>query len=551
MGECCPTTGGQWLSCCCNKGPHYSCPPPEQFPTPAPHNGEPVYDGIDLEATYNEITKVFQRMNLGPRDMAALIGAGHGAGAASLEGGAYHGQWVPPQFPMGSQFFKFLNNHAGGWCAVKSSDTGSALFVAGGPKGVPPAKEYSPMPDSPFCSNSTTEGTLCCKDPSKQVGRPDYVDLPTIDYNSIVTVHGAKNGDAGAAAMMPCDFMLQYGTDTYAYVQQWHNNSALFYSQFSNAWNMLTTNGVSLLCPDINLPFQPSLSSECKARFGNDTQYYTLWRSLKQDLSNTVSEHHEKCISDRSFHCATTFFRLGWHISGTFDPSPVPGTDAYAGGRTGGSDASCIYKACSNADGCGGCLCSTVLTIQQFQQEMLDKYPSLNPSQADLVILAAGIAGELLSLNNVNLEFQPGRRDVDLSVAECHQLGSRLPAPAYFTSMSRDRRALIKLYDATQGPRWLRSDGWDTAASPCEWHGVTCADAPTRGATPDLVRRRGPAAGPREVRGGRRVVGLSLPANRLDGPADAVRGLTALTRLDLSGNPLSGSGAAALPDFAR
>merc|ERR1719150_2898976 len=43
-------------------------------------NAEPIYNTIDLEATYIETKKIFQRMNLTVQDMVALIAAGHGSG---------------------------------------------------------------------------------------------------------------------------------------------------------------------------------------------------------------------------------------------------------------------------------------------------------------------------------------------------------------------------------------------------------------------------------------------------------------------------------------
>ena len=40
-------------------------------------------------------------------------------------------------------------------------------------------------------------------------------------------------------------------------------------------------------------------------------------------------------------------------------------------------------------------------------------------------------------------------------------------------SDSADREALIKLYNATNGPRWVNNGNWGTDAPLNEWHGVT------------------------------------------------------------------------------
>jgi hypothetical protein len=77
---------------------------------------------------------------------------------------------------------------------------------------------------------------------------------------------------------------------------------------------------------------------------------------------------------------------------------------------------------------------------------------------------------------------------------------------------------LVELYNATGGASWNDSTGWPmaTAAAPCDWHGVVCANG--------------------------HVVELALAANRLTGVLPgALGGLAALADLDLAGNHLEGA----------
>ena len=91
------------------------------------------------------------------------------------------------------------------------------------------------------------------------------------------------------------------------------------------------------------------------------------------------------------------------------------------------------------------------------------------------------------------------------------------------SNTAADRAALVALYEATDGPNWVNSDGWLTDASMGEWYGVTT-----------------------DVAG--RVVGLDLTGDPSSGTLHGLRGslpaelgnLASLTRLDLSINGLSG-----------
>ena len=83
-----------------------------------------------------------------------------------------------------------------------------------------------------------------------------------------------------------------------------------------------------------------------------------------------------------------------------------------------------------------------------------------------------------------------------------------------------DRAALVALYEATDGPRWVRSDKWLTSAPLGEWHGVW-ADSRGRVVALDLTSGN---------------IGLGLAGEI---PADLAK-LTSLNLLDLRGNDLTG-----------
>jgi hypothetical protein len=72
----------------------------------------------------------------------------------------------------------------------------------------------------------------------------------------------------------------------------------------------------------------------------------------------------------------------------------------------------------------------------------------------------------------------------------------------------------IAIYEATDGPSWVRSDGWSTGEDPCTFHGISCTDG--------------------------RVTAISLPDNGLSGalPPD-LGSLTDLRTLDVRGNRLT------------
>ncbi|CAM9469765.1 unnamed protein product [Chrysoparadoxa australica] len=85
-----------------------------------------------------------------------------------------------------------------------------------------------------------------------------------------------------------------------------------------------------------------------------------------------------------------------------------------------------------------------------------------------------------------------------------------LPCPA------GEIRALMSLYEATNGQHWKKNDGWGTRRPLSEWSGVTVNEE-------------------------EHVVVLDLGAGRLRGPIPAVLGkLKHLTRLQLLYNKLSG-----------
>lgn len=96
-----------------------------------------------------------------------------------------------------------------------------------------------------------------------------------------------------------------------------------------------------------------------------------------------------------------------------------------------------------------------------------------------------------------------------------------LAAQSMFAAVStRERNALIAIYNATGGPSWFNSSNWNGApGTECTWAGVTC-DFPKRA-----------------------VVGLRLNGNNLSGtmPGVALADLTNLQSINMSGNALTGA----------
>ena len=90
-----------------------------------------------------------------------------------------------------------------------------------------------------------------------------------------------------------------------------------------------------------------------------------------------------------------------------------------------------------------------------------------------------------------------------------------------------DRAALVSLYNATGGTRWIIDTNWLSDAPMGEWHGVTTDD-------------------------GGRVTELRLRENNLNGRIPtAVGNLTAVTRLDFQDNGLTGSIPASLGNLSN
>jgi len=91
---------------------------------------------------------------------------------------------------------------------------------------------------------------------------------------------------------------------------------------------------------------------------------------------------------------------------------------------------------------------------------------------------------------------------------------------------AEERRALVALFDATDGNHWKNHDGWlGPVGSECTWHGIWCE---SRVPEPTMA-----------------VLGLELSENNLDGQIpEALGDLIHLQSLSLVGNHLSGR----LPD---
>ncbi len=100
-------------------------------------------------------------------------------------------------------------------------------------------------------------------------------------------------------------------------------------------------------------------------------------------------------------------------------------------------------------------------------------------------------------------------------------------------------RALVALYEATNGPGWRSQSGWLTATAACTWAGVTCEDGHVVDLGLPQNGLRGPL--PPALGGLARLRSLSLDGNRLTGPLpETLFQLRRLSHLSLSRNRLSG-----------
>lgn len=114
---------------------------------------------------------------------------------------------------------------------------------------------------------------------------------------------------------------------------------------------------------------------------------------------------------------------------------------------------------------------------------------------------------------------------------------SGVTGSAKITVADLDRAALAALFNATDGPNWINSDGWLTDEPLGTWHGV---DADASGRVVRLV-----LGGQRDSESGQNV------PHGLDGPIPPELGnLTRLQLLDLANNELSGPIPSELGDLA-
>merc|ERR1712032_1498831 len=170
----------------------------------------------------------------------------------------------------------------------------------------------------------------------------------------LIQVPGTYHGTAGAAAMLPTDFMLQYSPETNQYVNRWAGNGGAFQRAFVEAWQKLTENGVQRLCPEIS-SINSTVGDYCVNDPTGKANYFAAWGAIKDAVQHNLTQIPSACQSVASTYCLTSVFRMGFHISGTFDPNPVKGSETYAFGLHGSSEGQCYLGVCSGYDGCGGC----------------------------------------------------------------------------------------------------------------------------------------------------------------------------------------------------
>ena len=157
-----------------------------------------------------------------------------------------------------------------------------------------------------------------------------------------------------------------------------------------------------------------------------------------------------------------------------------------------------------------------------------------------------GLSGRIpFSLLSVSLEaFHYG--DTDLCVppeqtfhAWLNGIQSHDGTDVRCTPLS-DRDILVALFDATDGNRWIHTDGWHTHAALGEWHGVQ-TDRSDRVTALDLGRNNLSGSIPPELGSLDYLTTLRLNGNELSGPVPRELGILGnLTSLHLSSNGLSG-----------
>jgi Leucine-rich repeat (LRR) protein len=123
---------------------------------------------------------------------------------------------------------------------------------------------------------------------------------------------------------------------------------------------------------------------------------------------------------------------------------------------------------------------------------------------------------------------------------------SPLRAPLAFTCSAVtdipriECEALVRLYNETNGPNWIKRDGWLVANTACSWQGVICADGHV--VQVDLFSNQLSGAIPAALSDLTNLRMLYLDSNELHGPIPAQLGsLANLQELDLSANQLSGA----------
>jgi Leucine-rich repeat (LRR) protein len=127
---------------------------------------------------------------------------------------------------------------------------------------------------------------------------------------------------------------------------------------------------------------------------------------------------------------------------------------------------------------------------------------------------------------------------VRLVVAICLLL---LPLSAMAAIPDQERTALIDLYNATFGQRWLSNSGWmDSAGTECTWFGVTCNSDQTSVTAIDLKENLLSRTLPQSIGNLTNLQLLNLSNNTLYGDIPISMGsLANLQTLDLSNNWLS------------
>jgi len=120
--------------------------------------------------------------------------------------------------------------------------------------------------------------------------------------------------------------------------------------------------------------------------------------------------------------------------------------------------------------------------------------------------------------------------------SECLSQATSVNATVTYTpERKKERDALIALYNSTNGPSWLRREGWLSEADYCSWDGIRCVDGRVRNLS--LSKNNLSGTLPEEIGNLTKIFSLNLSGQKLTGRIpESIERISSGTNIDLSGN---------------